>query len=352
MTGRRILDAAAIFKAVRGVASKHVAFRSHQLDVYSKTSTLAKAVQSQTERVTLTVKAASVLAGRFNEQASSTPASQPEPDSKASSVPSDVKLGREGKVQAERPDEVKFYGNSEEKPATKPLITDDLQNDQDGGKRPSPSIGSETPSKNVNELVENEGEAPSDTSEVVLESPKGGEQEPASAALPSSKVSDEAEDAHVTHELSAGDQTGNIVQDIPNSQIQEQAISKGQAIPEEDPLSSEAYSEIFRSPRIARMLGGQHSEDVTRGRSSQQEAKNTPSTESNSAQGSDSVLSDAQSPALATHEAANPSTESPKTTAAHNRSEEDVHALAADMAIDADKVRSESLDVGSKIGAI
>lgn len=66
MTGRKILDAAAILKASRAVASKHVALRRHQLDAYSKTSSLAKAVKSQTDRVTLTVKAASALAKRFN----------------------------------------------------------------------------------------------------------------------------------------------------------------------------------------------------------------------------------------------------------------------------------------------
>ena len=66
MTGRRLLDVAAIFKASRGVAAKHVALRQHQLDVYSKTSSLAKAIKSQTDRVTLTVKAASDLAERFS----------------------------------------------------------------------------------------------------------------------------------------------------------------------------------------------------------------------------------------------------------------------------------------------
>lgn len=66
MTGRRLLDVAAIVKASRGVAAKHVALRQHQLDVYSKTSSLAKAIKSQTDRVTLTVNAASKLAERFN----------------------------------------------------------------------------------------------------------------------------------------------------------------------------------------------------------------------------------------------------------------------------------------------
>ncbi len=70
MAGKRLLDAAAIFNAFRSIASKHIALRSHQLETYNKTSTLAKAVKSQTDRVTLTVQAASAIAQRFNETSS------------------------------------------------------------------------------------------------------------------------------------------------------------------------------------------------------------------------------------------------------------------------------------------
>lgn len=69
MSGRRLLDVAALFNASRGVAQKHIALRSRQLDVYSRTSSLAKAVKSQTDRVTETAKAASFLASRLNESA-------------------------------------------------------------------------------------------------------------------------------------------------------------------------------------------------------------------------------------------------------------------------------------------
>lgn len=89
MAGRRILDAAAIFNASRAVTSKHVALRAHQLDVYSKTSSLAKAVKGQTDRFTLTVEAASALARRFNEPISSysTSTRGPESEMQGASVP-------------------------------------------------------------------------------------------------------------------------------------------------------------------------------------------------------------------------------------------------------------------------
>ena len=66
MSGRRLLDAVAIYKASRGVASKYVALRKHQWENYNKTSSLARAVKDQTDRITLTVKAASALSERFN----------------------------------------------------------------------------------------------------------------------------------------------------------------------------------------------------------------------------------------------------------------------------------------------
>jgi aarF domain-containing kinase len=48
MSGRRLLDAAALFNASRAVASQHLSIRLRQLDVYSKTSTFAKALKRQT----------------------------------------------------------------------------------------------------------------------------------------------------------------------------------------------------------------------------------------------------------------------------------------------------------------
>ncbi|KAI9687598.1 MAG: hypothetical protein M1822_002208 [Bathelium mastoideum] len=90
MAGKRLVDAARVFNAARGIAKQHIAFRLHQFDVYSRTSTLAKAVKSQTDRVTVTAEAAYTLAKRLNEngpnyssafstQSGSTPSHDPVP---------------------------------------------------------------------------------------------------------------------------------------------------------------------------------------------------------------------------------------------------------------------------------
>ncbi|KAJ8113995.1 hypothetical protein OPT61_g4013 [Boeremia exigua] len=69
MAGRRFVDAAKLFQASKSIASKHITLRSQQLEAYQKTSTLAKAVKSQTDRVTLTAAAAIALYQRSNEAA-------------------------------------------------------------------------------------------------------------------------------------------------------------------------------------------------------------------------------------------------------------------------------------------
>lgn len=70
MAGKRLLDAAKLFNAGRSVAGKHFAIRREQWEVYSKTSSLAKAVKSQTDRVTVTAGAAYELTKRFSETSS------------------------------------------------------------------------------------------------------------------------------------------------------------------------------------------------------------------------------------------------------------------------------------------
>ncbi|KAK4623009.1 uncharacterized protein CLAFUR5_06912 [Fulvia fulva] len=71
MAGKRLLDAAKIVTAGRHVAKSHFAIRREQWELYTRTSSLAKAVKSQTDRVTVTVGAAIELAKRFNEDAPS-----------------------------------------------------------------------------------------------------------------------------------------------------------------------------------------------------------------------------------------------------------------------------------------
>lgn len=56
MSGKRLLDGVALLKASTAVASKHVALRRHQVNVYGRTSSIARVFKSQMERVTSIIK--------------------------------------------------------------------------------------------------------------------------------------------------------------------------------------------------------------------------------------------------------------------------------------------------------
>lgn len=90
MAGRRFVDAAKLFQASKSIASKHITLRSQQFEAYQKTSTLAKAVKSQTDRVTLTAAAAIALYQRSNEAAPSYTKAAPERATPASTQHADI----------------------------------------------------------------------------------------------------------------------------------------------------------------------------------------------------------------------------------------------------------------------
>lgn len=68
MSGKRLIEAAKLFSATGSIAKEHAAIRRRQWRIYSETSSLAKAVKNQTDRVTVTAAAAFELAKRFNDK--------------------------------------------------------------------------------------------------------------------------------------------------------------------------------------------------------------------------------------------------------------------------------------------
>ena len=90
MAGRRFVDAAKLFQASKSIASKHIMLRSQQFEAYQKTSTLAKAVKSQTDRVTLTAAAAIALYQRSNEAAPAYTKAAPERPTASHTQPADI----------------------------------------------------------------------------------------------------------------------------------------------------------------------------------------------------------------------------------------------------------------------
>jgi aarF domain-containing kinase len=132
MAGKRLLDIAALFNASRGVVQKHIALRGRQLDVYNRTSTLARAVRNQTERVTETAKAASILASRLNESApawtSETTDERPTAQSEdGETIPRKDAEGKAPQAQQEEGlEQDHFYERSESNSAVDQKPTEDL----------------------------------------------------------------------------------------------------------------------------------------------------------------------------------------------------------------------------------
>ncbi|KAL4877717.1 ABC1 family-domain-containing protein [Aspergillus karnatakaensis] len=82
MSGKRLLDIIQFLNVTKSVATKHLAVRQRQLDVFTKTSSLTKGIKNQADGLILSAKAAAALAKRFND----TPPTQSPPTSAAASA--------------------------------------------------------------------------------------------------------------------------------------------------------------------------------------------------------------------------------------------------------------------------
>jgi aarF domain-containing kinase len=143
MAGRRLVDAAKLFNASKSIAQKHVALRSNQLDAFNKTSSLAKAVKSQTDRVTLTAAAAIALSKRFGEEAPSyaKAAAQQATGTQHSDIPRKETGRRDAPVDGmkEGIEQDHHYDRSEQNSAVRPPPEAELEVEQEEApRRPLP----------------------------------------------------------------------------------------------------------------------------------------------------------------------------------------------------------------------
>lgn len=389
MTGRRILDAAAIFKAARGVASKHAALRKHQLDVYSKTSTLAKAVQSQTDRVTLTVKAASALAERFNGPGAeySTRASGADTFVERSPKPKKPtsESERTNSQQQEGLEQDQFYQKPEDNTTKEAVPQEGLEVKQTKSEtRPLPD-GSELPAEPVDsrgtldahEAKKSQRQAERQIPSQAAEPPPAAASDPATArnigvsqsssvknqeqdvfytqttssgqvlsALPRAKIPKNTEDVQASNEQVADEGINQDVFYSSEPEGQKQAVPESQAVPEQEQIPDEAYSEIFHSPRVARMLsGGRKKGNVSDGLELAG-ARKTPVQQMKPSTERDHVNSSARVPGL--EKAGEPGSVDNAATsgASEGKGPEHVHELANDVAKDATNVSADTSDVG------
>lgn len=353
MTGRRILDAAAVFKAVRGVASNHVVFRTHQLDAFSKTSTIAKAVKSQTDRVTLTVKAASALADRCNGPATqnSTQATRSATAHKDPPTPNAVEAESllRGTKEVDGSVQDHLYTKLGEQPAGEPLVANGLNVEQKAAEGHPPSDVSISPLGSLSDASKRLREPSSKISKKGVGPPDEETHMPEPPASPQLNVARKTHESYQDHDLAANSQIYRDVSYPSNLNGQNQAVPECQAIPEQEQPCNEAYSEIFHSPRVARMLGGQSKIDLSSKGLELPGAKGMAAEEIKSPEENDRVSSSVRTPASNNFEAPSSLSDSSDMKGAKERKEEHVYALAAEMANEAEKIQSGSSSVSAEI---
>ncbi|KAI1005298.1 hypothetical protein K3495_g2920 [Podosphaera aphanis] len=200
MSGKRILDLIAIFSATCEVAQKHIALRSKQLELYSKTSSITRAIRSQTIAVTQDLKKSPNLASHYHELSPTIEILKKTSEIKSSSVGNpELLLGTEPSKYANHvnQDSVRLdYSSSQEQNLQESLVTELPE------KLISQAANSCTESKH-NSRVKCPGLEESDVS-------------------------------------------------VPNSQDK----SSPQAVPGEQEISEDINTNLFHSPRVAKLLNG------------------------------------------------------------------------------------------------
>ena len=340
MAGKRLLDAAALLKGSRGVVSNYITLQGHQFDTFSKTSSAAKAIKHQTDRITVTLRAASALNERFNDPSShySTKATG---SGHSSSETSELEKDdtREESFRSNKKEGLEqdhFYTRSSSNSTAQPLPNKDLGVKQETAKRTAPSDGSIPPEDSILNKTEQDRETysepqraasvkepvpnvkPEEKSEInpipsgkstipkpttptnslipekAREIQRQAESQipsqsaepptsrsldpdratatsgvdqvkdvyytasstsgPALSSLPRVKIPKATEDAQEIDEHVAQEAINQDVYYTPGHKGPDHVLPIAQAIPEQESPSKDTYSEIFQSPRVARLL--------------------------------------------------------------------------------------------------
>ncbi|KAI4177846.1 MAG: hypothetical protein LQ343_000310 [Gyalolechia ehrenbergii] len=348
MSGKRLLDVAALYQATRAVVSKHVALRTYQLEAYKKTSSLVKAIATRTGRVTLTKNAAFALGGRVQSSSNdySIQASSDNARKQASQVPSreSVQTPESTSIKKQGLRQDHFYERSEQNTTAQPPPVNEIRVQQESAKRyplPDGSIPpaeskltasahakesfsqlprteseinplteiTEQPDENLEPSSSDKSRIPDPSKGTTLPSPENArrlqrqaeEQIPSQAAeTPTATPSDvnaARNDQGETTELGTDQnrdvfytpspKAGQVLSALPRVKLrtntvdkqhsvesvpdghtnpdifyssqpngQELALPRKQAIPQQDEPSKDMYSELFHSPKVAKLLKG------------------------------------------------------------------------------------------------
>jgi aarF domain-containing kinase len=248
MSGKRLLDAIQLFNVAGSVATKHLAVRQRQLDVFTRTSSLTKGVKRQADGLILTAQAAAALSKRFNEP--SAPYSAP----KTTSSPAATQPPSSRENAAEKAAENDALSSTGEKSAGPESRSPSLAPDE--AKKLQRQAEFQIPSS----AAEHTGDGPADGLGVsqqqdVFYKPSR-QSKPALSSLP-----------RVTLPHSTGDSQGGVGQDI-NADVYHSPLKNRETSSEAPPtgekeeLPEEMMKDIFHSPKVARSLSNKPASDI------------------------------------------------------------------------------------------
>lgn len=235
MSGRRLLDAIQFLNVAGSVATKHLAVRQRQLDVFTRTSSLTKGVKSQADGIILTAQAAAALAKRFNEP--SPPSGQKTTDSAAATQPPSSSNARE----------TGGFTDTATQSTGSDLSPDAARKLQRQAEFQIPASTAET----TDGLADGLGVS---QQQDVFYKPSQ-ESSPGTSSLPRMKL---------PHSI--GNSQGGVGQDI-NADVFHSPLKTGEtstgAAPtsEKEDLPDEMMKDIFHSPKVARMLSNKPKPD-------------------------------------------------------------------------------------------
>lgn len=311
MSGKRLLDVAAIFRASRGIASKYVALQRNQLDIYSKTSSLMKGVKNQTDRFTSTGRFPSAAAQTSSYTSIENARPQDTPMLSPGSI-NEKRRQKEQKSDLEQDQtETAAQSNSgsvpdiqQVKPKPNPLPDRSISSaepDNDPSTHEDTTIGLQPASSNRTSDLdlhaktkrlnphyarELQRDAETQIPSVSADPPhaKPSESQPTRRDSGNNPATSQNQDVFYTPSRKASrvlsslprvklpKTTGNTQQGDPHvpdeginpdvfysaaSTEQQQQVPEVQAMPEQEQPSDAMYSDIFQSPRVAKLLKGE-----------------------------------------------------------------------------------------------
>jgi len=249
MAGRRLLDAALVFNATRGVARQHLQIRAKQVDIWSKSSSLFKALKNQTDRVTSTAQAANALFRRTQEEPY-----QSAYNTQAQQSTTEERVPRENSVEnASKPNVVQegleqdhHYDRARDNTTLDPPPDGELSvNQKKPSRYPTPD-GSIPPSG-----------APIDTTADPDLLSDSRERRP--SVVPAEPLAKGDRNCALRTETS----TDSIILDS-KGRVEATRIPEHEVVPEQEEVFEGINTDVFYSPRVAKLLRGTTTKDMQR----------------------------------------------------------------------------------------